>query len=204
MIQAVFFDFGGVVARVDQDHMRRLEGEFGLPERALWRSMYETPEWRELRVGRGSEGAWVSAIRRTLDELAGRPVADLVSERWVECWRGLDDGIMGLVDGLHPRYRVGMISNATLTLESELRDHHGIHDLFEVIVNSARVGVAKPDPRIYHHAARALAVQPEACVHVDDLPHNIEGARQAGFGAVHYDGDLEALKAGLQDLGVEC
>jgi putative hydrolase of the HAD superfamily len=204
VIQAVFFDFGGVVARVDQDHMRRLEGEFGLPERALWRSMYETPEWRELRVGRGSEGAWVSAIRRTLDELAGRPVADLVSERWVECWRGLDDGIMSLVDGLRPRYRVGMISNATLTLESELHDHHGIHDLFEVIVNSARVGVAKPDPRIYHHAARALDVRPEACVHVDDLPHNIEGARQAGFGAVHYDGDLEALKAGLQDLGVEC
>ncbi len=204
MIQAVFFDFGGVVARVDHEHMRRLEGEFGLPERALWSSMYETPEWRELRVGQGSEEAWVLAIRRSLDEAAGRPVADQVSERWVECWRGLDDGIMGLMDALRGRYRMGMISNATLTLEDELRDHHGIHDLFEVIVNSARVGVAKPDPRIYHHAAKALDVQPGACVHIDDLPHNIEGARQAGFGAVHYQGDLDALRDGLRELGVEC
>ena len=204
MIQAVFFDFGGVVATVDHEHMRRLEGEFGLPERALWRSMYETPEWRELRVGQGSEEAWVLAIRRSLDEAAGRPVADQVSERWVECWRGLDEGIMGLMEALRGRYRVGMISNATLTLEDELRDHHGIDGVFEVIVNSARIGVAKPDPRIYHHAANALNVQPGACVHIDDLPHNIEGARQAGFGAVHYDGDLAALKVRLRELGVEC
>ncbi len=204
MIHAVFFDFGGVVAKVDHDHMRHLEGEFGLPDRALWRSMYETPEWRELRVGRASEDAWVLAIRRSLDEAAGRPVADQVSERWVECWRGLDEGIMGLLDGLRGRYRVGMISNATLSLEDELRDHHGIHGLFEVIVNSARVGVAKPDPRIYQHAANALDLQPRACVHIDDLPHNIEGARQAGFGAVHYDGDLDALKVGLQELEVQC
>jgi len=203
MIQAVFFDFGGVVASVDHGHMRRLEAEFGLPERALWRSMYETPEWQELRVGRGSEGAWVAAIRRTLDELAGRPVAEAVSRRWVECWRGLDEGIMALVDALRPRYRVGMISNATLTLEDELRDHHRIHDRFEVIVNSARVGVAKPDPRIYRHAAKALGLEPGACLHIDDLHHNIEGARQAGFAAAHYDGDFPALEKSLRALGVQ-
>ncbi len=193
MIEAVFFDFGGVVACLDHDEMARIERRYGLPERGLWRSMYETPEWQALRVGEGDEKSWVGAIRRELDALAGRPVADDISREWVQCWRGLDDTVMSVIDGLRGRYRVGMISNATLTLEDELRDHHKIHDLFDVIVNSARVGFAKPDARIFRHAAEALRVAPAACVHVDDLPHNVAGARDAGFQAVHYRGDGAAL-----------
>jgi putative hydrolase of the HAD superfamily len=165
--------------------------------------MYETPEWQALRIGHGTEGAWVTAIRRELDLLAGRPIADDVNREWVQCWRGLDDAVISLIDRLRGRYRVGMISNATLTLEDELRDHHKIHDLFEIIVNSSRVGFAKPDARIFHHAAESLGLPPSACVHVDDLPHNVTGARDAGFHAVHYEGDGIALEGELRALGVE-
>lgn len=203
MIEAVFFDFGGVVGCVDREQMRRLEVEFGLPEGGLWRAMYETPEWQALRVGKGSEDAWVAAIRRELDILANRPVADPLSRRWVECWRGIDNGVLELVHSLRRRYLVGMISNATLTLEDELRDHHGIDHLFEVIVNSARVGFAKPDARIFHHAASSLGVRPGACVHVDDLMHNVTGAREAGFQAVLYEGEIATLAAELRALGLE-
>lgn len=203
MIEAVFFDFGGVVACLDHDEMARIERRYGLPERGLWRSMYETPEWQALRVGEGAEKAWVGAIRRELDALAGRPVADDISREWVQCWRGLDDAVMWVIEGLRGRYRVGMISNATLTLEDELRDHHKIHDSFDIIVNSARVGFAKPDARIFHHAAESLRLAPSACVHVDDLPHNVVGAREAGFHGVLYEGDGVALSRELRALGLE-
>lgn len=83
-----------------------------------------------------------------------------------------------------------------------LRHHHRIHDLFEVIVNSARVGVAKPDARIYHHAAKAIGLDPSACLHIDDLPHNIAGAQAAGFQAVHYNGDFAALERDLRAAGL--
>ena len=203
MIEAVFFDFGGVVACLDHDEMARIEQRHGLPEGGLWRSMYDTPEWQALRIGRGTEEAWVGAIRRELDALAGRPVAEEISHEWVKCWRGLDAGVMSLIEALRGRYRIGMISNATLTLEDELRDYHKIHDRFDIIVNSARVGFAKPDARIFHHAAAALGVAPPACVHIDDLPHNVAGAREAGFLAVHYEGDGTALERELRGLGVE-
>jgi putative hydrolase of the HAD superfamily len=203
MIHAVFFDFGGVVACLDRREMRAIELRHGLPEGGLWRAMYETPEWQALKIGNGSEGAWVGAIRRELDAMAGRPVAGAIAQEWVQCWRGLDENIVGLMQALRGRYRLGMISNATLTLEDELRDHHKIDHHFEVIVNSARVGMAKPDVRIYQHAASALGLAPEACVHIDDLPHNITGARQAGFHAVQYDGDFAALERELRALGVE-
>jgi len=203
MIRAVFFDFGGVVACLDRREMRAIEQRHGLPEGGLWRAMYETPEWQALKIGNGSEGAWVGAIRRELDAAAGRPVAGAIAQEWVQCWRGLDENIVGLMEALRGRYRLGMISNATLTLEDELRDHHKIDHHFEVIVNSARVGIAKPDVRIYQHAASALGLAPEACVHIDDLPHNITGARQAGFHAVQYDGDYVSLERELRALGLE-
>ena len=202
MIGAVFFDFGGVVACLDREEMRRLEGKHGLPEGGLWQAMYETPEWQALRIGEGSEEAWVAAIRRSLDEMAGRPIPD-IREEWVQCWRGLDGDVVRLMERLRGRYRLGMISNATLKLEDELREHHRIDHLFDVIVNSARVGVAKPDARIFALAAERVGEQPAACLHIDDLPHNVAGARAAGFHAVQYTGDYAALERELRLLGLD-
>jgi len=97
---------------------------------------------------------------------------------------------------------VGMISNATKNLEEVLANHHGIIDLFDVVINSARVGMAKPDVRIYHLAAERLGVPASACVFTDDLVHNIEGARAAGMHAFHFQGAAH-LEAELRALGME-
>jgi putative hydrolase of the HAD superfamily len=71
-----------------------------------------------------------------------------------------------------------------------------------VVVNSARVGVAKPDKRIFHVAAERMGVEPAACLHIDDLWPNVQGAREAGFQAIHYDGDFPSLERELRSLGV--
>lgn len=202
MIRAVFFDFGGVLARIDREEMRRLEARYGLPEGGLWRALYEIPEWESVKVGRGSEDDWLAAVGRKLDELAGRPVPSIQQE-WSAVWRGLDGDVVGLLGRLRGRYRVGLISNALEDLDDELRDHHKIDHLFDTIVNSARVGLAKPDVRIFHLAAERIGEPPSACLHIDDLMTNVEGARQAGFQAVHYGGDFASLEAELRSLGLE-
>ena len=115
----------------------------------------------------------------------------------------MDTDVVSLAERLRESYIVGVLSNSTLRLEKELLEGNGIHDIFHVVINSARVGIAKPDAGIYHHAAKAVGIEPSACVHIDDLPHNVEGAREAGFQAVHYAGDFAALEAALRGLGVE-
>ncbi len=200
-IAAVFFDFGGVISCPEPAEMRRLEERYGLPEGGLWRAAYEIPEWRELRVGNGTEEAWLEAMGRELDEMAGRPIPGIVEES-KQVWRGRDEEVVGLVRRLRRRYRVGLISNAALDLEDILRDHYKIDHLFDVVVNSALVGVAKPDPRIFHLAAERVGVEPAACLHIDDLWPNVHGARQAGFQAIHYDGDFPSLERELRSLGL--
>ncbi len=201
VIEAVFFDFGGVIGKLDRDEIRRLESSYGLQENDLLRSIYGIPEWRKAETGRIPDEEWIAAANRTLDEKAGRPVPQL-HEEWRQLWHGFDDDVVNLITTLGPRYRVGLISNSTKRLEGELLGPTGLGELFEIVVNSARVGIAKPDTRIYHHAADQMGVEYSACVHIDDLQPNIDGAIEAGFSAIHYEGHFPALEKSLRALGV--
>jgi putative hydrolase of the HAD superfamily len=53
--------------------------------------------------------------------------------------------------------------------------------LFEHVVESSKLGLRKPDPRIYRHACDLLGVEPEHCVYLDDLGINLKPARALGM-----------------------
>jgi putative hydrolase of the HAD superfamily len=201
LIQAVFFDYGGVIGRLDRQEMTRLEDKYGLPRGGFWHALFEIPEWYEVEVGRSSEREWLKGTLDKLYELAGRPIPG-IRQDWHHIWKGVDEGVVSLARNLRSRYKVGMISNATKNLEEVLANHHGIIDLFDVVINSARVGLAKPDVRIYHLAAERLGVPVAACVFTDDLVHNVEGARAAGMHAFQFQ-DVADLERQLRALGVE-
>lgn len=201
MIRAVFFDFGGVLGRLDRPMIADIELRYGIPEGGLLKALYGTPEWEAVQVGQRPEEEWWAAIGRKLEEISGHPVPGIEDE-WRGIWSSIDTDVVGLAERLRGSYMVGVLSNSTLRLEKELLEGNRIHDIFHVVVNSARIGVANPDARIYHHAAATVGLDPSACVHIDDLPHNVEGARNAGFAAVHYTGDFPALETSLRALGV--
>ena len=201
MIQAILFDYGGVIGRLDSEEMRRLEEKYGLPQGGLFSALFEIPQWKELAVGGGSEQEWLKAVLARLYELAGRPIP-AIRQEWPKIWRGLNEDVVTLARKLRARYKVGLLTNATKDLEEMLLEHHGITDLFDVVINSARVGLAKPDVRIFHLAAERLGVPASACVFTDDMPHNVEGARAAGMQAFQFQGAAH-LKSELRALGVE-
>jgi putative hydrolase of the HAD superfamily len=200
-IQAVLFDYGGVVGRLDREEMARLEEKYGLPRGGFWHALFEIPAWHEVEVGRGSEREWLRGAVDKLYELAGRPIPG-IRQDWHHIWKGIDEEVVALARKLRARYKVGMISNATKNLEEVLQNHHGIIELFDVVINSARVGLAKPDVRIYQLAADRLGVPVSACVFTDDLAHNIEGARAAGMQAFQFQGVAD-MERHLRALGVE-
>jgi putative hydrolase of the HAD superfamily len=200
-IRAVFFDFGGVIGRLDREQIRTIESRYGLPENGLLKAVYGIPEWRDAEIGRGSEARWVGAVNRKLDEMVGRPGSGIHLE-WRTMWRDIDRDVVRLAQRLKASYRVGVLSNSTRRLERHLLKPYGLLEVFHVVINSARVGVAKPDTRIYHAAAKSVGEPPEACVHIDDLEPNVHGAREAGFHAIHHRGDFGTLERELRALGL--
>ncbi|MGZ4612175.1 MAG: HAD family hydrolase [Kineosporiaceae bacterium] len=127
----------------------------------------------------------------------GSPVeADGLLDRLLSGLRGLDPAMLDLVR------RARAAGLRTALLSNSWGDHYPTElwdDLFDSAVISGRVGMRKPDPRIFAYVAEQLGLSPAECVMVDDLPHNVRGAVAAGMvGVLHTDyattlAELEAL-----------
>ncbi len=200
-IRGLIFDFGGVVMDMRWDVARELEEQHGLERATLFRTLYDSDEWRAVQVGRGDLEAWRLASHRRLEEAAGRQLPPL-HQQWRET-TGLIQANVALIRALRPPYRIAVLSNADTSLEERIRDGMGIHHLLDTVISSAVVVMAKPDHRVYRLASDRLGLLPEECLFIDEFERNVEAAREVGMTAVHYRvhrGD--DLAAQLADLGV--
>lgn len=114
-------------------------------------------------------------------ELTSASLPERVGERfWLASLTRLAANLP-LLEDLHGRYRLGIVSNFYGNLHTVCRDA-GIARLFGVIVDSARLGCTKPDPAIFRAATDALDITPDAALFVgDSLTRDIAGARALGM-----------------------
>ena len=70
---------------------------------------------------------------------------------------------------------------------------HEIMALFDHIIESSKVGIRKPDPRIYEMMCEALAVPPSGCVYLDDLGVNLKPARAMGMHTIKVESGTQAI-----------
>jgi putative hydrolase of the HAD superfamily len=80
-----------------------------------------------------------------------------------------------------------------------------LDEIFEVVVDSAFVGMRKPEPRIYELTLERLGdgLRPEQCVFLDDLQVNCDAARELGMTAVRFDDAEQAIAELESALGAE-
>jgi putative hydrolase of the HAD superfamily len=183
------------------DVARELDQAHGLPRSSVFETLYRTGTWDAIERGRGDRQAWREAAHRLLEERAGRPLPPL-HEEWHGAQRPIEPNLL-LVRELRGSHKLGILSNADRSLRLRLEKDIGIHDLFDDIVCSAEVGMAKPEPAIYVLAAGRLGLEPGECVFVDDLEANVEAARQVGMQGVLFRVDKgDDLRAQLAGLGV--
>jgi epoxide hydrolase-like predicted phosphatase len=201
-VEAVIFDFGGVVAQFYQPHLfRTLETRLGLQAGSLSAILWRSPEWRMAEVGAISDAEY---WRRTAPRLGLESAAAIHTfQRDLFGTASSDPRMIDLIRRLRGRYRTALLSNASNAFDSKrLADRYGLGDLFDVIIISARVGLAKPDPAIYRLALKQLDCAPQATVFVDDFAPNVEAAAALGMRAIHFLG-TEALIPALRQQGVE-
>lgn len=113
-----------------------------------------------------------------------------------------NEPLIAFVRQLHHSYKVGLLSNVGQDMMTRLFRPEELEELFDCVVLSSDVGLIKPDPLIYDYAANKLGVEPEACVMIDDLPVNIDGAERAGMQGIVF-ASLSQLQHELRHLLVE-
>lgn len=192
-ITTIAFDYGGVMARkIDDTYLTHMAGAAGADtERftaSLWkyRGGFDAGEfdaasyWKmvvEDATGQLPQNHSAADLTKTLMDLDsfGWTIINPAMIRWISTLR--QEG-----------YRRFLLSNmAAETFDMILKDSP-LLAYFERVILSGWLRINKPDERIFQEAARQMEVEPDQILFIDDLPHNVEGARRAGFHALPFTG----------------
>ena len=190
-IDVVVFDMDGVIRYWRPDHLAEAETRLGLAPGAIAAAAFAEPLFRDAMVGTHTVEEWSARIGAAVAadaDPAGSVDPDAVAAVWMSSrWR-LDDDIVEMAASLHAAgTRLAVFSNASTKLESDLVEME-LGDVFDVVANSSRLGVVKPDPDAFRRVTAMVEAPPTRILFVDDRPENVTAAVAAGWHAVEMHG----------------
>jgi 2-haloacid dehalogenase len=198
-ITAVVFDLGGVLVDWNPRYLyRKLFDDDAAMEDFLSRVC--TPRWHG-ETDRGRPMA--EGVRRLIaDHPDMATLIEAYETRWAEMFRGTIDGTVEIVRELktagHPLYA---LTNFPADKFDEFEKDFDFLDAFNGILVSGREKLIKPDPRIYRLMLDRFGLEAEKTVFVDDMPVNVDAARELGLHAVRFQSP-DQLRGELQRLGL--
>jgi putative hydrolase of the HAD superfamily len=191
-VQAVCWDLGGVLLRTfDWTKRRAWESRLGLHPGALEQRIFDGEVGRQAMLGQATAADVWDDLARSLRLSA--PDRDQLTADFFSGDR-LDAVLMEYIAGLRAGVRTALISNAWAGIRRVLGDGGG-EAVFDAMVISAEVGLAKPDPSIFRLALERINVPAAAAVFVDDLPANLESARATGMRPILFNGTRRTIEA---------
>ncbi|MER5639822.1 HAD-IA family hydrolase [Kitasatospora sp. NPDC002227] len=195
---AVLCDLDGVIRFFDHGEVERLARAAGLADGAVWGAAFGGELGQRLVLGEVDRPQWVAQIAGRLGEVMAAPAAEELARAFAYSPARADAEAVALLRRARAHVPVLLVTNATVWLEEDLAAL-GLTDLADQVVNSARVGHAKPDQRIYRLAAERAGTTPDRCLFVDDRAENTEAAAALGMRtALHRSpADLAAALAPL-------
>ena len=192
--RAVIFDLGGVVLDSPLHAIAAYERELGIPAGFVNRLVVETgPQgaWSRLERGELSRRAFEEAFEAEC-RAAGHPLsASTMMERIALC--GPRPRMLTAIERIRASgRRVAALTN-NWAHEGGGSETDVLRERFDVFVESSKVGLRKPDPRIYAHVCEALAIDTRDAVFLDDIGRTLKTARALGMTTIKVDAPEPAL-----------
>lgn len=200
VIRAVISDFGGVLTTPVAGSFEAFAEHSGIELAAVGQALAAikqrdgTHPLYELECGRMSEESFLRTLEEELCQEVGREVK--LAGFTELMWEGLapNPPMIDLMAQLRAEgYRMALLTNNVREWEARWRGMAPIDDIFELVVDSAFVGMRKPDPEIYELTVKRLGVAAGECLFIDDFERNCDAARSAGMRAVVYRDPKQAV-----------
>ncbi|MEK7248888.1 MAG: HAD family phosphatase [Bacteroidota bacterium] len=200
MMQAIIFDYGNVIATLDNSlFLRRIAQHSTLPIEEIKRVIYHEPNLsRQYETGQISSDEFYEQV---VDLCRVSMSKSDFRQAFTNIFTTIQPSLH-LIKKLKPHYKLALLSNTNewdYQAEIETMD---VFPLFDAITASYQVGAMKPDERVYRDVLKQLSVPPEVCVYVDDIKDYVEAAERIGIHGIHYTSH-ESLLNSLKMVGVE-
>jgi len=193
-IKAVIFDWGGVIEILaDAQTVAAWETRLGIAAGSLAEVLWGAV-WQRLEVGAITAAEYEAGVCAHCG-FAGRAELEAFYESFYP--QRVRPEMLAAVRALRGRYQVALLTNAFPGQHTHIARLAGAppEALFDHYINSADVGLRKPDPAIFRLVLDRLGVQPAEAVFLDDLPSNVAAATTAGLHAILYQDPIQALQA---------
>jgi putative hydrolase of the HAD superfamily len=203
-IDAVIFDFGGVITTSPFEAFARFEADRGLPRDTIRRINASDPDsnaWALFERAEISPAEFDTLFAQEAAALGfsinGSEVLALLSGDIRPAMVAMLDQLKG--DG----YRLGCITNnvpagkgaGMASSTAKASAVAAVMARFEIVIESSKIGIRKPDPRIYMMMCEQLGVSPSRCIYLDDLGVNCKPAAALGMHAIKVVDERQALEA---------
>ncbi|MAK61448.1 MAG: HAD family hydrolase [Ponticaulis sp.] len=210
-IKAVVWDFGGVFSTSPFEAFNHYEIERGLPKDLIRKINSIDPDtnaWARLERSEVSadefDDLFAAEAEREGYAVPGKDILALLSGR-------IRPKVVEALHACKKHFKVGCITNnapvgkgASMTSDPEkAKLVEEIFGSFDHVIESSKVGLRKPDPKIYQLMCEALSVAPAECVYLDDLGINLKPARAMGMTTIKVLNEAQLLSDLSEAIGLE-
>ena len=201
-IEAIFWDFGGVLTTSPFQAFNRFEAAHNLPKDFIRRVNSTNPTtnaWAQFESNAVTVERFDQLFEQESESLGhsvrGMHVLELLSGE-------LRPRMIGVLKKCKEHFKVGCITNnmksgegpSMAKDEAKVAASQSVMALFDVIVESSVEGIRKPNPRIYEIACDRMDVRPDDCVFLDDLGINLKPAKALGMTTIKVVEEDQAIK----------
>jgi HAD superfamily hydrolase (TIGR01509 family) len=199
-LRAIIFDIGRVLVRIDLARaMQELSSGTSLSPAELWSAIEKDPRWPDWQEGRIATRDWYLHLSRRLG-------GNLTFEQFTEVWNRVLDPAPTLEDALLQKlsktYRLALLSNTDPIHVQHLEANYTFFKFFPTRIYSCSVGACKPNPLIYREALRALKIQAQEAIYIDDIAAYAEAAQRLGMRGIQFQSPAQLI-SDLKSLGVD-
>lgn len=196
-IQAVIFDIGGVLERIadpDLELGARWRDRLGLTQAAFSAAINAVDPKLRAQTGDMSEAEYRERCAAELG-LSAAQSYEFMSDMWDWYCGELDPDLMAFAASLRPGLRTAIISNSADGARREETRRYAFDKLFDPIIYSHEVRVAKPDPAIFELTCTRMRLAPAQTIFVDDVPGHVTAAGTVGMHAIVHVSTPETMAA---------
>jgi putative hydrolase of the HAD superfamily len=199
-IEVIVSDFGGVLTSPLVESFMAFQDQTGITSETLGGAIQAATEANgdnplfEMERGEITEVAFLEKLTESLEPLLGHyPEMHRFKEIYFEALEP-NPAMIELMRTLKADgFRMAMLTNNVREWEPLWRPMLPVDEIFETVVDSGFVGCRKPESQIYAITLERVGMPAEACLFVDDVKVNCEGAEKAGMTAVHFQDNEQAI-----------
>jgi putative hydrolase of the HAD superfamily len=192
-VKVILTDLDGVIRHWNSDPIHKLEVENGFEPGYLYSTCFEEKLLSQVITGQISDAEWRNRVQARLSGSMGESLAKELVDAWTNSEVYIDKKIIEIYKNQYPSAKIVLATNATSRLNLDMINH-GLDNVFDGVLNSSELGIAKPSHSFFNKAVIELGAGFDEVIYIDDSKANVQSAQRLGIRSHHYQNHTQLVE----------